>query len=124
MKLLIQIILVIILTWLAQLLGPWWVIFISSAIAGLAVSNKGFTSYLAGFLGVGILWFVQALFIDLANDSILSTRIAELFSLNSSILLVLVTAIIGGLCGGFGALTGKFSGDLFKREREKHSVYN
>jgi hypothetical protein len=35
----------------------------------------------------------------------------------------LVTALIGGVSGGFGALTGKVLGDLFKKKKESYSVY-
>ena len=45
-------------------------------------------------------------FIDNANNHILSTRVAEIFSLPNSAILILITAIVGGLIGGFGALTG------------------
>jgi hypothetical protein len=37
---------------------------------------------------------------------------------------MLITALVGGLCGGFGALTGKLLMDLFKKERERHTVYS
>ena len=107
MKFLIQIILVAILTYLGQLIGPWWMVFAAAGLAGILVRNKGVSVFFAGFLGVAILWFVQTLLIDRANESILSTRIAELFTLNSPMLLILITALIGGLCGGFGALTSE-----------------
>ena len=100
MKFLIQLILIAVLAYLGQLIGPWWMVFIAAGLGGVLVKNKGVASFFAGFLGVAILWFLQVLLIDMANESILSARVAQLFSLNSSILLVLVTALVGGICGG------------------------
>ena len=124
MKFIIQLVLIALLTFLGQLIGPWWMVFVAAGLGGMLIKTKGVTAFFAGFLGVAILWFAQALFIDMANESILSERVAQLFSLNSSMMLILVTALVGGLCGGFGALTGKLLGDLFKREKERHSVYS
>jgi hypothetical protein len=37
---------------------------------------------------------------------------------------MLVAALVGGLCGGFSALTGKFLADLLKKKKISHSVYS
>ena len=124
MKFLIQMIVVAILAYLGQFLGPWWIVFIAAGLAGLLLKNKGVASFFAGFFGVALLWLAQAWWIDMANESILSTRIALLFSLNSSMLLMLITALVGGLCGGFGSLTGKLLAALFVKKRERHTVYS
>ena len=124
MKFLIQVVLIAILTWLAQLIGPWWVVFIAAALGGMIIKNKGVVSFFAGFLGVALLWYAQALFIDIANESILSSRVAQLFSMNSSMLLILVTSLIGGICGGFGSLTGNQFVKIFEKKKERHTVYS
>jgi hypothetical protein len=124
MKFLIQFVLIALLTYLFQLFGPWWVVFLSAGLVGFIISNKGFSSFFAGFLGGGLLWLVQAYLIDIANESLLSARISELFSLSSSMQIILVTALVGGLCGGFASLTGKFLKEAFKKEKEQHSVYS
>lgn len=124
MKFLIQLVLIVFLTYLVQFIGLWWVVFISAGLIGLSVPNKGFSTFLAGFFGVGLLWLVQAYVIDMANESILSSRIAELFTLSSSLQIILITALVGGICGGFGALTGKLLGEAFKKKKERHTVYS
>lgn len=124
MKFVIQLILVVVLSWIGQFIGPWWVLFIAAGLSSMVVKSSGITSFFAGFFGVAIQWFFQTLFIDMANESILSTRIAQLFSLNSSFLLMLITALIGGFCGGFGALTGNQLVRIFERPKQKHSVYS
>lgn len=124
MKFLIQLLLVVLLTYLLQLFLPWWIIFVSAGTAGIIIGNKGFSAFAAGFLGVGLLWFAQAYFIDQANESILSAKVAELFTLSSSIQLILATALLGAICGGFGALTGYFLGGVFKKDKKQRSVYH
>jgi hypothetical protein len=66
-------------------------------------------AFLSGFLGIFLLWAGLAWWIDMKNEGILSKKIAELLPLGgSSLLLILVTAFIGALVGGFGAMTGSF----------------
>jgi hypothetical protein len=58
-------------------------------------------------LGIFLLWSIVALWIDLKNESILSHKIAQIFPLGgSSFLLILTTAVIGALVGGFAAMSG------------------
>lgn len=65
------------------------------------------SSFLSGLLGIFLLWAIVAFWIDIKNNSILSHKISELFRLGgSSILLIVVTALIGGLVGGFAAMAG------------------
>ena len=83
MKALFELILVIALAYLAQMFLPWWGVIIAAAFAGLIINNKGGVSFLMGFFGVAILWFLQAYMIDSANESILSDKVAGIFTLSS-----------------------------------------
>ena len=123
MKFILQLILIVLITYLLQMVLPWWVIFLSTGLVGFLIDGKSFSTFLAGFLGVGTLWFIQAYLIDIANDSILSAKVAGLFSLTSSIQIMLVTAFIGALCGGFGALTGHFLRGLVM-SKNKNGYYS
>lgn len=62
-------------------------------------------SALITFATVAIVWFIVAMRIDMANDSILSTRIGDLFGVGS-MGMVIVSALIGGIVAMLGALTG------------------
>lgn len=59
-----------------------------------------------GFFACGLAWFLQALYIDFANESILSTRIAEMMGVGSHWIILLATFLIAALAGGFATLTG------------------
>ena len=124
MKFIAQLILIILFTFIGQYFLPWWGLFFTAGIAGMLIKSKGLPTFLAGFIAIAVLWFGQIYFIDAANESILSTKVAAIFTLSSPIQLMLVTALIGGICGGFGALSGKLFADLFKKKKERYSVYS
>ena len=109
MKLLVAIILTALLSFVSGLYLPWWSIAIAAFIAVLLVPLASGKAFLAGFGGVFVLWFLLALWIDVKNQHILSKKIAEIFPLGgSSVAIILVTAIIGALVGGLGALSGSY----------------
>ncbi len=107
MRLLLASLLTTVLAYVAGMFLPWWSIaLIAFLVAFLLVQNIA-AGFLSGFLGIFLLWGVLALWIDLKNESILSHKIAQLFPLGgSSVLLILVTALVGALVGGFAAMAG------------------
>ncbi len=107
MKFLLAATLTALLGFIAGLYLPWWSIAIVAFLVALLVQPRLLAGFLAGFTGIFILWAVLAFWIDAANESILSHKIAFIFPLGgSTILLILVTAITGGLVGGFAAMAG------------------
>jgi hypothetical protein len=109
MKLLVAILLTALLSFISGLYLPWWSIAIAAFISVLLVPLASGRAFLAGFAGVFVLWFLLALWIDVKNQHILSKKISEIFPLGgSSFAIILVTAIIGALVGGLGALSGSY----------------
>ena len=99
--------LILVVATAAQLVLPWWII--TPICFGLAawLGRAGGRSFLAGFAGVGLGWAAAAAWFNVQNDGLLAHRVAQLLPLGgSSWLLVLVTAILGGLVGGTAALAG------------------
>jgi hypothetical protein len=103
MKFLTQLIAIAVAAFVLELFMPWWSIVIAAFAAGYALKSKA--NFAAGLLGIGLLWFVKALLIDASAAAPLAERVAAIFSLNK-FLLMLVTAVIGGLVGGFASMTG------------------
>lgn len=68
--------------------------------------TKGFNDFLAGFLGVGLLWLIFAWIIDVNTNSILTEQVAPILKMNNALVVVAVTGLLGGLVGGVGALSG------------------
>ena len=102
MKFFIHLIATLVICYILHSFLPWWTMAIVSFALGYFFGNKGFISFCAGFLGVGILWLGMAMFIDVSTQSILTEKINRILPLNVFIL----TTIIGGLVGGLASLTG------------------
>jgi hypothetical protein len=107
MRFVLAVLLTALLSFIAGLQFPWWSIAIIAFLVALFIGQSVGRSFLSGFLGVFLLWFIVSLWIDTKNENILSHKIAQLFPLGgSSFLLILVTAFIGALVGGFAAISG------------------
>lgn len=112
MKFLIAILLTAFLGYVFPLFSfmPWWSFAVASFIVALVIHQKGFKAFLAGFIGLFLLWGGYAFIIDTANEHILSTRIANLLPLEGNyLLLIFITAFIAGLISGLAALTGSYT---------------
>jgi hypothetical protein len=105
-KVLVKIIFIAALAYLLQNVFAWWVTVLAAAMINFIIYSKGPSSFISGFLGIGFLWFFTALLTDINTDSVLTEKVAAIFSLPNATLLVVVTAIIGGIAGGFGGLSG------------------
>lgn len=107
MRFILSILLIAALSFIAGLVLPWWSIAIVAFIVALCLPQSTGLGFLSGFLGIFILWFILAFWIDIKNESLLSHKIAQLFPLGgSSIAIIFVSALIGGLVGGFAAMSG------------------
>ena len=112
----ILLILLIITAYLINLVLPWWGIAITGLILGFQLKPKSGKAFGIGFLALFLLWGGQALYIHLANDGILSTRIAEMLGAGSPILVILITGIVGGLVSGLSVLSGSLIGQGIKEK--------
>lgn len=99
-------VLILVTAFLLNLFLPWWSIAIPGLIFGYVFNQKALPSFGWGFLALFLLWGGQALYIHFANNAILSSRIAEMLSVGSPLIVVLITAVIGGLVSGLATLTG------------------
>ena len=109
MKFFTSIVLTALLSFTGGLWFSWWVIAIAAFIIALLVHQKAGKAFLSGAIGVFLLWGILAWWIDMKNEHILSKKIAAVLPLGgSSFLLIFVTALIGGLVAGFGAMSGSY----------------
>lgn len=111
MKFFISIVLVALLGFAAPLYLPWWSFAITSFLVLFFLRQSPGKSFVAGFTGLFALWAGNAAWIDIANNHLLSQKVATILPLGSSyILLILITALIGGLVSGFASLTAAYLG--------------
>jgi hypothetical protein len=88
---------------------PWYGFVFCALLVSFFIPQKPFSSFLAGFLALFLLWGMMALIKDIQNQQLLSAKVAAILPLDgSSLKLILITAFTGGLLAGFAALTGCF----------------
>lgn len=103
----IQILLIAILSLLAQLVLPWWSLALVAFLVCFWRGQSVGRSFLYGFLGIALVWLGYALLIHTRTEGIFTGRMGELlFKSHNALLPILVTTLLGGLVGGFSGMTG------------------
>lgn len=105
---------ILILSFVSSYFLPWWVAAIVAFLAAFFIGKTSGQSFWSGFGAVFIVWTLLALFKSIPNDNMLAKRVAQLFQLPNWILILLITALIGGLAGGMSALSGVLVKKAFK----------
>jgi hypothetical protein len=103
MKFLIQVVVIFFLAFVCELFLPWWSIALAAFAGGMIFNTRA--NFGAGFLAIALLWTLKGLWMDSMAATTLADRVASIFMLNKP-LLFLVMALLGGLVGGFAAMTG------------------
>ncbi|PLK42348.1 hypothetical protein [Emticicia sp. TH156] len=107
-------ILILVISAIAQMFLPWWVIAPIAFIVGMFKTSSGKGAWLAGAAAIATLWIAYAAYLNITHEGLMLDRIGNLFAdnlkfLNSipfSVSFFLIMALIGGLVGGFSALAG------------------
>lgn len=109
MKFVTATILTALLAFISGLFLPWWGIAITSLLIAVLVHQKAGKAFLSGLTGVFILWAGMALWIDMKNNHVLSQKISAVLKFGgSSVVLILITGLVGGLVAGFAAMSGSY----------------
>lgn len=98
---------------------PWWCIAPIAMLVGWFFVRSGLGAFSGGFLGGFLLWYSMAWFADSSNAGMLSAKVGELFMGMQGWKLLLASGILGGLLGAFGALTGRWAGEIFEKPSAK-----
>jgi hypothetical protein len=106
---------ILILSFVSSYFLPWWVAALIAFLAALFIGKTSGRSFWSGFGAIVVLWVLLALLKSIPNDNILASRVIQLFPLpHNWILLLLITALIGGVVGGLAALSGMLTKKAFK----------
>jgi len=101
-----QIGLIVILGALVSLFLPWWsFVLVAFGVCFFLAKGTG-SAFLAGFLGLFVLWGGYAFWLNQSNDGILAEKMGLLFGGLSPILMILVTAGLGAILGGLASWSG------------------
>lgn len=109
MKFFISIVLIALLGYAAPLYFPWWSFAVTSFVVLVLIRQTPGKSFLAGFTGLFLLWGINAFWLDLNNNHLLAQKVAVILPLGgSAMLLIFITAFMGGLVSGFAGLTASY----------------
>lgn len=103
-----------------QFFMPWWIIgpvaFLFAAFRARSSSH----AFSSGFKAVALLWTIMSLVKSLPNDNVLANRIGQMFMLPdwrfNWILVVMISALAGGLVAGLSAFSGYFWRGFLRKE--------
>jgi len=109
---------ILILSFASAYFLSWWVVAIIAFLAAFFMGKTSGQSFWSGFGGVAVAWIIMALIKTIPNDNLLAARVAKLFQLPHWILILLITAIIGGLVGGMSALSGILAKRAIKTQEQ------
>ena len=88
---------------------PWWSIAIAAFLVAALIPQKPFKSFLTAFIALFLLWGGLSFWMSNNNDDVLAHKVSQLFlKMDSPVMLVLATALIGALVAGFAALAGSY----------------
>lgn len=114
MRFLSAILLTALLAAITTWLFAWWMIAVAAFMVMLFIMVKPAKGFLAGFLGIALLWLIIILFKDQANDHVLADRMSKLFGLSNSVLFITVNVFLGALVGGLAGWSGALTRKIFR----------
>ena len=98
---------------ISLILPIWWVFAPVLFVFGCFLPREKSSSFIIGFISIFILWFICCFTMDQQNEMILSHRVIQLFHLPNSLILVVVTSIVGGIIGGLASWAGNLCGSIY-----------
>ncbi|MCX2484085.1 hypothetical protein [Pedobacter sp. MR2016-24] len=99
-------IVVLIASFLLQLVLPWWIIvIISFATCGL-IGKTAKLSLWSPFFAIVLLWIGMALFKSMPNQHLLVSKVAQMFGVQAWWLILALMAILGGFTAAISGYCG------------------
>lgn len=97
---------IIILSYLLQMVLPWWACIIVAFGACAIIGKTGKIALWSSFFAIFLLWTGMALFKSLPNEHILANRVAQAFFMQSWWQITLATGLVSGLVASISGLCG------------------
>ena len=90
-----------------QFLTPyWWWVMIVPFAYGAASARSGWKAFRAGFFAAGLLWLGTSFFLYLTGSGLIATRMARMFGLGKSWLMIVATALVAAVAAGISGYAG------------------
>lgn len=97
---------------ISHLFGPWWAVVVVAAVAILLFPMGPARALAVGTAAGSMLWWFNALWMNSSNTGMLAGKIGQVFQGVQALQLLAVTALLGGLLSGLGALIGAYGRTL------------
>jgi hypothetical protein len=99
-----------------QLLTPyWWWVMIVPFAYGAAAARTGGKAFRNGLFAAGLLWLGTSLYLYLTGSGLIASRMASMFGLGKSWLMVPVTTLIAAIAAGISGYAGYTVRTLVKK---------
>jgi len=98
--------LILLLAFLLQFFLPWWVIILISFVTCALLSKTAKIALWAPFFAILLLWTAMALFQSIPNNHLMATRVAEMLTLSSWWLVLVITSLLGAFVAAISGFCG------------------
>ncbi|TKC08680.1 hypothetical protein [Pedobacter frigoris] len=99
-------IVILIASFLLQMVLPWWIIVVISFAACGLIGKTGKIALWSPFFAILLLWTGMALFKSIPNNHILASRIAQMLGVSSYILIFILSSLLGAFVAGISGYCG------------------
>lgn len=107
---------IVILAFIMGYFFEWWTVAIAAFIGGVIFGISSGESFAKGMAAVTTLWLLMTLYYHFSTQGILSNKIAQILPVGGNVgLLIVATVLIGGIVGGWGAMSGFLVRNLFRK---------
>ena len=99
-------IIILTLSFLLQLVLPWWIIALISFVTCGLIGKTGKIALWSPFFAILLAWLAMALFKSLPNNNVLAIRVAEMFGIHTWWLLLMLTVLLGAFTAAISGYCG------------------
>jgi hypothetical protein len=100
-----------------NIVAPYWAVMIALTVLAGIIRPSGWGGFFGGGLGMGLVWLGQTVYISAVTSSTLPEKMGALMGLGSGLNLMLLTAVLGFILGGFSGLLGVMFRNLVQKNR-------
>jgi hypothetical protein len=100
-----------------NIVAPYWAVMIALTVLAGIIRPSGWGGFFGGGLGMGLVWLGQTVYISAVTSSTLPDKMGALMGFGSGLNLMLLTAVLGFILGGFSGLLGVMFRNLVQKKR-------
>jgi hypothetical protein len=102
-----------------QVVTPyWWWLAVVPFPFGL-LARSGWNAARTGLFSGGLLWLAGSLFFYFTRSRIIAARMAHMFGMRESWLMIIATCIVAAITSGISAYAGYSVRTIFRENKEK-----